>query len=379
MKSRKLATFFYLVLLLGIGNLLWGCSTFANTKNEVQMPMPGLSDESKLTSQERNAVDFLQGVLQMPEGIIVYSANLKSPADYGMSESMGQVMEYAALLEDWSLFDYYATVTDKFFHMRGGYYTWKLLVEKHHGEKASALVDDLRITKAYLIADRRQPQNGYRNNLESMSKMILSKEVDADGFPCDFYDAKKKEQADFVSLFYLDTKTMESLIDIDHRWEKTYRKAQKLLIDMPENENGFYPHHYLIAKEEYQWSDTINMVENLYTAIDALEAGRSTAAFQAFLKNQIQQGKIFNHYDMAGGPADTDESTAVYALAARFLYFGGEMNDAEWCYNRMLRFQIEQHMPLAGGFGDGDSGLVYAFDQLEALLTIRMVEMKDVE
>ena len=119
------------------------------------------------------------------------------------------------------------------------------------------------------------------------------------------------------------------------------------------------------------------MVENLYTAIDAYNADKNTNAFVKFLKEQIKQGTVYNRYYSDGKPATQDESTAVYALAARFLALNNEWEAAEWCYRRTLDFQISDKKSFEGGFGEPETGLVYAFDQLEALLMLRMVETKN--
>jgi hypothetical protein len=54
-----------------------------------------------------------------------------------------------------------------------------------------------------------------------------------------------------------------------------------------------------------------------------------------------------------------------------------ERKAADWCYHRTLDFQMNKQEALDGGFGEPETGLVYAFDQLEALLMLRMVETKN--
>ena len=99
--------------------------------------------------------------------------------------------------------------------------------------------------------------------------------------------------------------------------------------------------------------------------------------FREFLKRQVKKKKLYNHYQLDGTPVDSDESTAVYALAARFLWAQQEKEAGDWCYKRMLDFQIDKKSAADGGFGDADTGTVYAFDQLEALLTMRMVNQEN--
>lgn len=368
---KKLAGIVIIVLL---GILGVGCMFPVHSRAEIP---PVRADEkllADLPDEESKAVRFLQGPLQTPEGILFYLADLKSKASYSVSESMGQAMEYAALEGDRALFDYYAQVTQAYFKAPSGYYYWKIDIESKRGETTSALVDDLRIARAYLAANERFG-GVYQQELQAMSDIMLKTDIDKNGNPCDFYDGAANAPADTVSLFYLDVETMDRLCALDKRWAKTTAVAHRILRQMPENDYGFYSPTYSYAKQRYVETDSINMVENLYTAIDAFNAGKNTRLFEKFLQQQVRKGKIYNHYNMDGSPADEDESTAVYALAARFLTLCQDKKAAAWCRDRTLAFQIGDDGTFAGGFGDQDTGLVYAFDQLEALLMLRTVDM----
>lgn len=117
------------------------------------------------------------------------------------------------------------------------------------------------------------------------------------------------------------------------------------------------------------------MVENLYTGLFAQAAGKDVSKFTEFLKQQVAKGNVFNLYHRNEGiPVDNNESAAAYALATRFLNTAGEQEAADFCYERTLWFQIGEDNLFYGGFGEEETGLVYAFDQLEALLMLRMVE-----
>ncbi|WP_145987672.1 hypothetical protein [Methylomusa anaerophila] len=326
--------------------------------------------------EEIQAFRFLRTRMQSPHGVIRYLVDAKSPAAFGVSESMGQAMEYTALLGDAKLFGKYAAFTDKYFKDPTGYYYWKIDVASKKGETTSALVDDLRIVKAYFIANEKKLGN-YDKQIEKLAEAIYEFDVDAKGYPCDFYDGIAKKKADIVSLFYLDVETMEKLSKVNAKWSASHKNAIRILLNMPENQHGFYPQTFKIDTKQYIWPISINMVENLYTAIDAYNAGKSTSALVTFLKAQVKQGKVYNHYNSDGTPVNQDESTAVYALSTRFLALNNEWEAAEWCYHRTLDFQINDKKSFEGGFGEPETGLVYAFDQLEALLMLRMVEIKN--
>ena len=368
--------FICLCTLLLFGTAAISCCWSGKLHAEVNPVKADAQIMKLLSPEEQHGVRYLQDFMQTPEGIIYYLVDKKAPSSYSVSESMGQAMEYAALVGDRNLFEYYARVTDENFKIQGSYYTWKLDIASKKGETTSALVDDLRIARAYFAANDRW--HAYDGELNKLSAAILSTDIDKNNYPCDFYDGEAKEPANMVSLFYLDTLTMQKLAKIDNRWNSVAGHARAILISMPENDYGFYPQSYEIDTQKYQWSDPVNMVENLYTAIDALEAGKNTALFREFLKHQIHKKRIYNRYNTDGTPFEKDdESTAVYALAARFLYMSDEPEAADWCYSRMMDFQVEEGKHFAGGFGDEDTGMVYAFDQLEALFTMRTVDFRN--
>lgn len=330
-----------------------------------------------LISEEKKGLQFLQTTMQSPDGLIYYLVECKSAGSYCVLESMGQAMEYAALIGDGKLFNNYEKITNIYFKNQAGYYCWKIDVATKKGETSSALVDDLRLIKAYFIANENKLGN-YNASLENVSEIIFKADIDANGYLCDYYDGVAKQKANEVSLFYLDVETLGKLSNFNKKWLIPYHRAKDILLCMPENEYGFYPKTFQISTKHYIWKPSINMVENLYTAIDAYNAGKDTRLLLTFLTMQVYKGKVYNHYNLDGTPTNQDESTAVYALAARFLALNNENEAANWCYRRTLQFQMNDQKSFAGGFGENDTGLVYAFDQLEALLMLRRVDVKNV-
>lgn len=363
-----------ILLLLGSAISI-GCSLFLP---EPWSKPPVYANASLLTgtsTPEQLGLRYLESSLRTHDGLIASNSVKKVQTQFCLLESMGQAMEYAALLGDQPLFEYYADVTHHFFKP-APFYPWKLQLPSKKPEKASALLDDLRLARAYLTAQTRF--GGYDKELKQISDTLLATDI-KDGFPVDFYDGDTKKTADHVSLFYLDTQTMQQLQSIDPHWQQPFLQANGILAHMPENAHGFYPQSYNIKEQTYQWSDTINMVENLYTAMYAAEAGRGTALFREFLKRQLASGALYNHYDQNGVPAGHEESTAVYALAVRFFSQQQEPEAAAACYHHMLSFQQQTDDSDNGSFGQASHAEIYAFDQLEALLTIRMVEKKNDE
>jgi len=362
---------FVLVFTILLGSMQF---LFKNAANS-EMNHNNVTTIKALVPAEIAGLKFLQTKMQTPHGLIYYSVEHKSQVSYSVLESMGQAMEYAALIGNGELFDYYAKVTDTYFKDLTGYYYWQIDVATKHGETSSALVDDLRLVKAYFIAHENK-LGKYDQQIKEISDRIFEFDINDGGYPCDYYDGGTKQKATTVSLFYLDVETLGKLSGFNNKWIIPYGNARDILVNMPENKYGFYPISFKTNSKRYVWGSSINMVENLYTAIDAYNAGKNTQALITFLKREVRKGKIYNLYNLDGAPADQNESTAVYALAARLLALNNEEEAAAWCYRRTLQFQIGDKRSLNGGFGEEDSGLVYAFDQLEALLMLRMVPAK---
>lgn len=318
---------------------------------------------------------FLKKKLHDQNDVIIYSVNQQGLADYGVSESMGQAMEYAALRKDRQYFDLLAAQTDKYYLDRAGYYYWKINAENYAGEQISALVDDLRIFKAYYLAAQNN-MGDYSKQLAYVSESIYK--FDSDGkYLYDFYDDRSQQKADYVSLFYLDMNSIDMLKAYDkQKWQELWQNSRELLQKIEKREYGFYPVAFSYSEKKYVWNETgINMVENLYTALNLYNADGDTGSLLKFMREEIKTNKkIANWYNFDGSVKDENESAAVYALAARLFWLNNDSKYALWCYSKVLAFQIEDVSDFGGGFGDQDSGMVYAFDQLEALLMLRMVQ-----
>ena len=234
---------------------------------------------------------FLKKKLHDQNDVIIYSVNQQGLADYGVSESMGQAMEYAALRKDRQYFDLLAAQTDKYYLDRAGYYYWKINAENYAGEQISALVDDLRIFKAYYLAAQNN-MGDYSKQLAYVSESIYK--FDSDGkYLYDFYDDRSQQKADYVSLFYLDMNSIDMLKAYDkQKWQELWQNSRELLQKIEKREYGFYPVAFSYSEKKYVWNETgINMVENLYTALNLYNADGDTGSLLKFMREEIKTNK----------------------------------------------------------------------------------------
>jgi hypothetical protein len=327
-----------------------------------------LKQVNPVCQEEELALLMVRESLVSEQGLIVQKLEGGYPSNYALLESMGQLLEYAVLAGDENLFAGALKVTFNSFKTREGYYAWRL--DGGIPEKATALVDELRIIRVLSALDDGGKYDRFRTEL---TRSIYTYDVD-NGKLVDFYDAKSRKTADRLSLFFIDVLALEELSRRDSRFDRPVDQAKNILRAAPQDEHGFFPAAYDYREEKYVFPSIVNMVENIHTAMNYLEVGGRIEPFREFLEQEIAAGRIYISYDRSGKPAVEAESAAVYALACQLFLKLREQENAEFCYQRMLDFQMKDEGILKGGFGDRASLTVYAFDQLEALKTIRMRE-----
>jgi len=348
--------------ILLIFSLLWYNMTAWLPAPATASPLVG----DNLAPVERTAAAFVADKLTDSHGVIVSAIELTKPTNFALSESMGQILLFAARNRENLLWDYYEPQVGKYF-WQDGYYAWRINLADMEAERVSALVDDLRLAEAYMVQEENNPGK-YMAQVKAISTGLLNLSTDENGNIGDFY-AAGSGAADHVSLFYLRTATMDKLTAYDDRWQKVAARSKKILVEMPEKANGFYPKNFSFSVGEYNWGDDVSMVENIYTALFAAHIGRDTANFAAFLRRELERGKIYNRYNFNGEPSFAHDSVAVYALAARYFAKCGDKVSAETALDKMNKFFITGGK-LNGAFGYRMLGTVYAFDQLEAMLTL---------
>lgn len=352
---------FLLLIILGIVFFYY----LYKTENKVAF---FLLKQDFISKEEKQAAIMVKDKMVGEKGLIFQKIEQGKMMDAYLLESMGQVLEYADYTGNKKLKDETLRLVFKYFKTREGYLSWQIYEGKL--QKATALIDEMRILKVLMQGERNKANEYYINVIkESLYNFSLQ-----EGRWVDFYDARCREKADQISLFYIDLETMGMLAKEDARFAKPFKYAKNILMNSPVNEYGFFPQAYDYKRKEYIYNSSVNMVENILTSMYYHQNGGNIERFVSFLKREIDRGHIYNHYYYDSTPSK-EESTAVYALACQLFMQTGETLYADMCYAKMLAFQIKEG-DLKGGFGDLFSRTVYAYDQLEALKTIRMKEGK---
>lgn len=355
------------VLALIITVLYFFYDNFSERKKNLIQAM----DKASVTAREEAVLEMMGKNFINRYDLVVDEIEGDKPPDYVLLESMGQMMEYAVLTGNKDLFDASWDNTVKYMRAPEGYFYWRIGSEDLKPDCVTALVDEVRVAVSLADAARVFNNAGYAREAAELTRSILRYSVEGD-LLCDLYDGQSRQREMKISLFYIEPRALREMAILDREFGIPAQKAVKILEDAPIDNHGFFPTWFDYRAGEYGYSPAVNMVEALYTARNARESGRDISSFMDFLGREISAGRIYNSYNRDGTPAEDNESAAVYALAGR-LFLDEKDNHAVLCYRKLTGFQItEKFHPLAGGFGDANGLMLYAFDQMESLLALHI-------
>lgn len=341
----------------------------------------------QITCQKENLTDVLkravpQGskeaeLLQMLANHFVNRHNLvgdevegnRSPQKV-LLESMGQLMEYAVIINNEDLFNVSWDATRKYMRSPKGYFYWRLDFDNMKVDNATALIDDMRVMWALATAAKEFGVPEFESEARKIARAIYKFNMEGD-LLCDSYDGYMRVRENKISLFYIDPRALTVMAGMDDVYRGPAEHALGVLANAPLDHCGFFPSYFDYRTNLYSYPSDVNMVEILYTARMARDAGSNINPTLSFIASEISaRGRIYNIYSREGKPVGKMESTAVYALAYRLFLEAGDINNAENCFNRMTDFQIPEGHPLHGGFGDAASSTAFMFDQFEALFAL---------
>ena len=286
-------------------------------------------------------------------------------------ESQGQLMEYALLTKDKNLFD--AVLDNVRIHYLApkGYYYWRLSLPDLNPDNATALIDQLRVIRSLDKASTVFDWPFYQLETRWVAYSLYRFNRTGNLF-CDSYDGRTGKAEQRISLFYIDPLGLETVSLVLPQAKPAVQNTLDILRNSPINELGFFPAWYDLQSRSYIWPEKKFMtIEQLFTIDFAQKAGMNVSTSLGFLRNSIRLNKkIHNNYLPDGSPYGFDDSAAVYALATRVFRQAGDFDNAQWCYERMLAYRIKDQNELQGAFAYETSQSAFAFDQMEALITL---------
>ncbi|GAA0410307.1 hypothetical protein [Paenibacillus motobuensis] len=333
-------------------------------------PMDAAYKERLKLYRERTE-QFLLSELYGPDGVYTnyLDTNETDTAASGhevLSESAGLMMRYYVLMNRKADFQAEWERAKRVFELPSGF-SYRYSPKRNEKYTINAAVDDLRIIRAlYEAGDRLAPE--YTELADTYGKLFYRFNI-KDNRLYDFYDEKYKVNNNFVTLCYIDLKTLQRLPIPTEQRAVLIQNMQTIL------ENGylsdafpFYETRYEYDTESYH-SEGINTVESLLTILSLAEAGLERPESIAYLKEQVRSGALYGQYDQQGKPLNQIQSTAIYAIAAMIGSIAGDEELYRDSIKRMEKYQVQDKTsPLYGGFGDPETKQAYSFDNLMALL-----------
>lgn len=293
-----------------------------------------------------------------------------------LAETLGLLMYYALDKDDQELFDnIYKQLTDDFLES-DGFVNWKLNEDGTSEVSANALIDDIRILYALVLADDKWMNEQYMTTATSIGEYLNEHNV-LNGVYTNFYDQEFDYASSDISLSYIDIQGMEVLVERELLDSAVVEETSKVLLETP-LKNGFYPKTFNVKNNEYIFSESINIVDQAILAYHYAQVGNRSEEFLAFIKNEMEtRGLVHGMYDLQTKEPIVDyESPAIYGFLILYALEVEEYDLAQALYSRVKEFQIvDENSEYYGGYSITD-GNTHIFDNLIPLLAELELKIK---
>ncbi len=341
----------------------------------VQKGKPKENKDDKKLMDTKNIVlpteQFIVHHLLHEDGTIRTNVDKHEGDDLALSESLGLWMEYLVMKKDSERFqEAYETLLDMFL-LKEALVAWQ--VEDGVVADTNALIDDIRIIKALGQEGERTGSENYIETATKMTKSILKYNRQGDQF-VDFYDVVHRYANEELTLSYIDIEAFDYLYKLDLLSQKLWENIHVFLGNIP-LKNGFLPKSYHTVNSTFQYEQTVNLIDQVYTAIHVERSGAQTDDFYQWLKDEFYKNHfLYGRYDLDTKKRAVDyESASVYALT---IIYSLERNDetfAKDVYTQMKTMQVQDDESLFYGGYVTSSNSTHSFDNLFPLLAERIL------
>ncbi len=336
--------------------------------------------ESQIYSEaEILCYNFLLNKLSSNAGGI-YTNHLKSDEilDYAtgyeiLSESSGLIMLYYVEKDNQTEFDKQIALVEKAMVNKVGLLRWRILEDDLRIGETSASIDDLRIIRSLIYAHDKWGDVTYLNKATDLAETMLQYNVTEENLN-NYYNVYDQSRASEIDLAYIDLLTMKELSQYNRKWHKLYKNGVKLIKKgYISDVFPFYLKKYNFKRDEFSNEKRVNMIDSLLVVLHLCEVGLVEEDSIDWLREQIlEEGIIYSSYNIVTGmPATHEQSTAVYAIAARIAKEEGDQELYDSLIQKMLQLQVsDETSTIYGSFGDANTLEVFSFDNLQALLAL---------
>lgn len=327
----------------------------------------------KNVQKERDELEaFIQTKLTGPHGVYTNYLDTDQSKEQAtgyevLSESAALRMRISALAKQKSSFDREWELAKRTFDLEKGF-SYRYSPKQQKPYPINAAVDDLRLIRALYEAGQAFGVAAYTQEANEYGERFYKYNV-KDGRLYDFYDEKYNTTNSFITLCYIDFRTLQS-IPAPSKARQTLLSNMRSIVQDGYLTDGFpfYETRFHYDRSVHS-SGNINTVESLLTILHLAEVKEAKLASIRYLKEHVKAGTLYGQYTKEGKPANQIQSTAIYAIAAMI---GSEIGDFPLYLDsieRMNAYQVKQESsPLYGGFGDVHTNQAYSFDNLMALL-----------
>lgn len=288
-----------------------------------------------------------------------------------LSESQGLGMQYFLALGDQENYDKLLGFVKRKLNQAEGI-SYRYTPDKEEPWRVNALVDDLRIIKTLLESEEMWGSKSYTTLGKAWSKRLYRTNVKENKL-YDFYDGEYKIVNDFITLCYVDLVAVDKMSTHDIRW-KAVREEMAHIVEGGYIGDQFpmFKTRYNYTTQTYEVNDYINMVEATLTILHLVEGGYTLETSTEFLKERVEEGRLYTHYTLDGEEVTDMQSTAIYAICAMIARAIDDPVFYEQSIEQMSRWQVmNQGSAIYGAFGNEETLDTYAFDNLMALLAYR--------
>lgn len=366
-------------LIIGVALALFVSSIFVYVSspniNKISIDEASILQKSSYKSYRDKCLKFIENKLTSDYGGIYTNYLSSSVIDTDasgyeiLSESEGLIMLFYASANNKKMFDKHFDYIKKHLLLQNGLFKWRYIENRKDITSTSASIDDLRIVRALIYAYSLWKEDKYISLLQDINNGLKKHNIYKECLN-DYYDLEYDDYSDILTLSYMDFFTIKQICNIDKSWRNIYDKGLKIV------DGGYisdklplYEKCYSIDDDTYL-SDEINTIDALLVVLHLCEVKEHKKESIDWIRSQIYKSKaIYSGYTIDGRVNNYEESTAVYAIAARI---AKEVNDLK-LYNNLIRIMIrlqvnDKNSMIYGSFGDKKTFKVYSFDNLQAIL-----------
>lgn len=288
-----------------------------------------------------------------------------------LSETAGQLMEWAILRGDRELFERQLhVVKSRFLGESSGFLAWKISLDPARQADTSATLDDWRVAWACRVAARIWSSAEVGAFGKALAERLARGSTGQFIPPPAFNLGDGSPGTGAVLLCYLHLPAMQEFAEDIAECRDLYANSLRVLNGI-KSARGMIPAKWDPETREYSAGasdEVLALITLLYWHDREPDNPRVRDAVDVRLRHFREHGSLPQAFDSSTGDAlHVPAGASVYALWTRLLLACGHPEDAAAAIRKMLEFQSPPDGEFPGAIGGYP---VFVFDQVEALLAL---------